>query len=106
MTAKQQHQHAKVVRIDAILNRKIVTADGNVIGHVADIELSPAPEFKVTALFYGRRGWYHRLHLVNPFGTRKPLKPDRVPWDAVEHLEESAIRLKPGVNVRDWVAIE
>ena len=99
-------KRAKVVHISTILDRKIITADGNVIGHVADIELTLAPEFKVVALFYGRRGWFHRLHLVNPFGSRKHHKPDRVPWDAVERLEKSAIRLKPGVNVRDWVALE
>lgn len=103
MTTKER---IKVVHIGTILGRKIITADGNVIGHVADIELTPAPEFQVIALFYGRRGWYHRLHLVNPFGSRKHRKPDRVPWDAVERLEESAIRLKPGVNVRDWVPLE
>lgn len=100
MTTKQR-EPTKLC-IEDILGRKIITADGNVIGHVADIQLSPPPEFRVIALLYGWRGWYYRLHLLSPFGRKHYYKPEIVPWEAIERIEKSAIYLKPGYNFRDW----
>jgi sporulation protein YlmC with PRC-barrel domain len=100
MITKQRQN--KKIHIEDILGRKIVTADGNAIGHVADIQLSPAPEFRIIALLYGWGGWYYRLHLLNPFGKKHYHKPDIVPWEAIERIEQSAIRLKPGYKFRDW----
>ncbi len=84
--------------ISDLLGAKIVTAEGKQLGHVRDIQLTHGPEYKVTALMYGRSGLLHRLHLLNPFRKRNsPLsKPDTVLWDAVASFERPVVKLKPG----------
>ncbi|MDQ6661265.1 MAG: PRC-barrel domain-containing protein [Chloroflexota bacterium] len=80
-----------------LLACKIVTAEGKRLGHIADVELTPGPEYRVTKLLYGQRGWLHRLHVLNPFVDKKSHhKPDSVPWDAVDRIEGSTVILKPG----------
>ena len=97
-------QHTQsLMYIGNLLDKKIVTAEGKRIGHVADIELTPNPPYKVTALFYGKGGWQHRLHLLNPFTkTKHPAtQPDTIPWDAIERIEKSRVTLKSGYNAKD-----
>ena len=88
--------------ISDLLGARIVTAEGKTLGHVRDIQLTSGPDYKVTALMYGRGGLFHRLHLLNPFRHGKPSisKPDTVPWDAVASFERPVIKLKPGFEVR------
>ena len=98
MQAKQSKLY-----IGNILGKKIVTAEGKTIGHVADIQLSPAPEYAVVALIFGRRGWLFRLHVLNPFASleKRNRKPKTVPWDAVDRIEGGIVILKPGYIVRN-----
>jgi sporulation protein YlmC with PRC-barrel domain len=88
--------------IGDLLDCKIVTSEGKVIGHVADVQLTPDRGYKVIALIFGRRGWLYRLHVLNPFSTREPqqARPDTVPWDAVESFERTIVKLKPGHEVK------
>ncbi len=82
--------------IGRLLGRSIVEADGTRLGHVADIQLSERPPYRVTALLCGRRGLLHRLHVLNLFTERHthPHKPDRIPWEQIERIEERRIVLK------------
>jgi sporulation protein YlmC with PRC-barrel domain len=84
--------------ISDVLNCRIVTAEGKIVGHVADVELTPGPEYRLIALLFGPRAWLHRLHILNPFTDRSSSaqKPDRVPWEAVAHVKHPIITLKPG----------
>ena len=95
MRAKQSKLY-----IGNILGTKIVTAEGKMIGHVADIQLSPGPDYTVVALIFGRRGWLFRLHILNPFSSveKRPRKPKTVPWDAVDRIEGGSVILKPGCD--------
>jgi sporulation protein YlmC with PRC-barrel domain len=79
-----------------LFGARIVTAEGKTLGHVRDIQLSSGPQYKVTALMYGRGGFFHRLHLLNPFRRGKPSisKPDSVPWSAVASFERPVVKLK------------
>ncbi len=88
--------------ISDLLGARIVTADGKTLGHVRDIQLSTGPEYKVTALMYGRGGLFHRLHLLNPLRRGKPsiAKPDTVSWDAVASFERPVVKLKSSFEVR------
>ena len=88
--------------IGDLLDCIIVTSEGKVLGHVADIQLTPGPEYKVIALIFGRRGWLYRLHVLNPFtpAQRRPSKPDAVPWDAVESFNRPIVKLKPGYEMK------
>jgi sporulation protein YlmC with PRC-barrel domain len=59
--------------IGDLLTRKIVTAEGLRVGHVADIQLSQGPEYKVVGLIFGKHGWLYRLHVLKSlWQTRKP----------------------------------
>ncbi len=86
------------LRISDLLGCRIVTAEGKVIGHVADVQLTPGPEFRVTALLFGRRSWLYRLHVLNPLAERAsaPAELDRVAWEAVAHIKHGTIKLKEG----------
>ncbi|QBD75370.1 PRC-barrel domain containing protein [Ktedonosporobacter rubrisoli] len=92
------HKQEAAVFMGDILSKKLVTAEGKTLGHVADIQLSDGPEYRITALFFGGRGWFYRLHLLNPFVSRKLLsnKPYVVSWEDIERIEQHAIVLKPG----------
>src|SRR5581483_11626841 len=86
------------LRISDLLGCKIVTAEGKVVGHVADVQLTPGPEYRVTALLFGRRGWLYRLHVLNPLEERssEPPELDRVSWEAIAHIKHGTIKLKEG----------
>lgn len=84
--------------IGELLGGKIKSAEGQMIGHVADLQLSEGPEYVVTALFFGRSGWLHRWHVLYPFVQMfgVSIRAKTVPWDAVESIESGIVRLKPG----------
>ncbi|MBV9712347.1 MAG: PRC-barrel domain-containing protein [Ktedonobacteraceae bacterium] len=88
--------------ISDLLGSRIVTAEGKRLGHVLDIQLTSGPEYKVTALMYGRSGLFHRLHLLNPFRKGNPSlpEPDAIPWDAVVSFEHRIVKLKSGFEIR------
>jgi len=82
--------------VGSLLDSKIVEADGTLLGHVADIQLTDDPPYVVIALLRGRWGLLHRLHILNPFTEKRSHshKPVQVPWEAVERIEHKRIVLK------------
>jgi sporulation protein YlmC with PRC-barrel domain len=95
---QKQQQKSVHLSVSTLLNKKVVTAEGKSLGHVADIQLTPGPQFRVIALFVGPYARLYRLHVLNPFASSPtlPRRPDSVPWEAVDCIEGSTIRLKPG----------
>jgi sporulation protein YlmC with PRC-barrel domain len=92
--------HAIKIFISDLLGCKIVTAEGQCLGRVMDIQLSEGPEYAVTALMFGRGALMHRWHVLNPFQTHKEqvVRIYCVPWEAVGTLEKAVIRLKADVG--------
>jgi hypothetical protein len=91
--------------IGDLLNCKLVTAEGKLLGHIADIQLTPGPEYRIIALLFGRRGWFYRLHMLNPFSSVKmPYRPRSIPWEAVESYQRPIVRLKPGYEAESHLA--
>jgi sporulation protein YlmC with PRC-barrel domain len=82
--------------ISSLLNHRIITAEGKLVGHVADVVLTEEAPYRITGLLYGESGWEHRLHLLNPFSKVKhsQTKPYILSWDDVERVERSTIVLK------------
>jgi sporulation protein YlmC with PRC-barrel domain len=103
MDETSMRQKSITVFVGEILGSEIVTAEGKSIGHVADLQLTNGPEYKVTALFFGSRGRLHRWHILAPFaelfGLRFQQKP--VSWQAVDQIEHRIIRLKPDQHQPD-----
>ncbi len=97
---QQQNKTQNTLYVSDLLECKIVDANGKLIGHVADIQLTPAPEYRICAFFFGPRGWLHRLHVLNPFEKRQtsPAKPDKIPWEAIERIDPPIITLKSGIE--------
>lgn len=85
-----------------LLGCEIVTAEGKVLGHVADIQLSQGPVYSVIALLYGEQGWLYRWHVLNPFkrGVQRP-EPKKIPWSAVASFQQPVVRLKAGYEERE-----
>ena len=88
---------ARKMLVGNLLGSKIIDADGRVLGHVADIQVSPQPPYEVQGLFYGERGWLHRFHVPANFpdeasGRRAACY---VSWHFVERLEPGRVFLKP-----------
>lgn len=85
-----------------LLDKRIVTAEGKYVGHVADIQLSDDQQFRVVALIYGRAGWLYRLHVLDVFAQqgKQAEKPPRIPWEAVDRVEDRHVLLKSGYEVK------
>ena len=88
-------------RLENLLNKKIVTAGGKVIGHVFDIQLSRDGQYRVTALMYGQKSLLYRLHVYEPVARALHLKqqPKTIPWEAVAQFDHTAVRLKRGFEL-------
>lgn len=82
--------------ISSMLGNEVISSSGKRLGCVADVELSPGPDYSITGLFFGRGGLQHRLHLINPFERSKGYrhKPNRVAWTDIERIEKRRIVLK------------
>lgn len=89
-------------RLEDMLNKQIITADGKVIGHVFDIQLSRDGHYRVTALMYGQKSLLYRLHVYKPVTRTLHLnqQPKTIPWEAVEQFDHAGVRLKPGFEPR------
>jgi len=93
---KQENITAR--KLEELLFKKIITANGKMLGHVFDIQLSRDGEHRVTALMYGKNSLLFRLHTYEPFARvfRLKQKPKTIPWEVVENADHAAIHLKPG----------
>ena len=89
---------ARRLRIGDLIGSKVVTADGETIGKVAEVRATKAAPHRVTELVVGAAAWLERLDIGAVFGRGQgeKRKPHRVPWDAVAIVEVGTIRLKPG----------
>ena len=92
--------NATRICISDLLGCKIVTAEGQCLGRVMDIQLSEGPEYSVIALMFGRGALMHRWHVLNPFRTHKEqvVRIYCVPWEAVGTLEKAVICLNADVG--------
>lgn len=89
--------HARKMLVGNLLGSKIINAQGHTLGHVADLQVSQHPPYEVQGLFYGERGWLHRLHIPADFpdeasGRRQACY---ISWHAVARLEPGHVYLKP-----------
>ena len=91
----------KKLCIGDLLNKRIVAADGKHVGHVADVQLSSDQQYRVVALIFGRYGWLYRLHVLSVVVGREKSAagPPRIPWEAVEQIDDKRVLLKPGYVV-------
>jgi sporulation protein YlmC with PRC-barrel domain len=79
------------IRVADVIGMPVVTASGDRLGHVVDLELGR--ENRVAALLVGRRAWLSRLHLRRPGGERHH---ERIPWRRVEQLTRDRVRVRDG----------
>lgn len=79
-----------------LLESRVVDTDGHVLGHVADIQVSRHPPYEVQGLFYGRRGWWHRLHLPTSFPDEASGRRNAAfaSWETIDRLEPGIVFLK------------
>lgn len=88
------------VAIEDVIRARIIAADGRVLGRVIDLEVTPAPEYRVTAVLYGTAAWLYRFNVLEaitaPLGRR--LEPKRICWDDVDRLEPHALHLRPNAR--------
>jgi hypothetical protein len=87
---------ARKWRVGDVLGSAIVDAQGHILGHVADLQISRQPPYEVQGLLYGERGWSHRLHLPLPSPRTGKGHPATgfIPWSAVARLETGRVYLK------------
>lgn len=92
----------KKASIGDLLDKRIITAEGKYVGHVADIQLSEDQHYSVVALIFGRYGWLYRLHVLHVIGRweKQDEQPPRIPWEAVDRVEDRHVRLKQGYEVQ------
>jgi hypothetical protein len=90
--------HHRQFYLEDLVGSRIVSPDRRLVGHVVDVQVSPAAGFRVTGLMYGRYGWLYRLHVLEPFVRRLDLRAtiQVIPWRAVDHFEHFTVTLKPG----------
>jgi sporulation protein YlmC with PRC-barrel domain len=95
---QKQQQKSVHLSVSTLLNKKVVTAEGKKLGHVADIQLTPGPEYRIIALLIGPYAMLFRLHVLNPFASspKLPRRPASVRWEAIDCIKGRTIRLKPG----------
>jgi sporulation protein YlmC with PRC-barrel domain len=88
--------------LEELLYKKIITAEGKLIGHVFDIQISRDGEFRITALMYGEKSMLFRLHTHEPFARvfRFNQKPNTISWEEVENIDHAAIHLKSGYRAK------
>jgi sporulation protein YlmC with PRC-barrel domain len=82
--------------IEDLLDKKIVAVDGKILGHVIDIQLSRNAPYRIVALMYGYHSLLYRLHVYEPVARAFHLhqEPKKIPWEAVERVDQAAIWLK------------
>ena len=84
--------------LEDLVGSQILSFDRHHVGHVVDVQVSPAPDFRVTGLLYGRYGWLHRLRVLEPLMHRLGMRATAriIPWRAVDRFERFTVTLKSG----------
>jgi hypothetical protein len=84
--------------LEDLVGSQILSPDRHRVGHVVDVQVSPDPDFRVTALLYGRYGWLHRLRVLEPLMRRLGMREIAriIPWRAVDRFERFTVTLKAG----------
>jgi sporulation protein YlmC with PRC-barrel domain len=88
----------QIISLSDLIDSKVVTAEGEKVGRVVDVQVTPHPPHEVLALICGSLGWLERLAILRPFIKafgREP-KQKNVPWEAVDRYENLKVYLKPG----------
>lgn len=91
MSARQ-----RTVFVEDLLSSRIVTSDGQQVGRVVDLALTPGPGYEVSAILTGTFGWLDRLHVIGPAARflRLAPKPRSIPWTDVEKFEGFVVTVK------------
>jgi len=79
------------IRVADLVGTPVVAASGERLGHVIDLEVSPARE--VTAILTGRRGWLSRLRLGQ---FVRGHHEQRISWRRVDRVTAREVRLRDG----------
>lgn len=90
-------QTVTTLRLADLIGSRVVTAAGQRLGHVVEIEVSLGPEYRVLALLLGRSGWLDRFGLWRPKRSRGRRR-QVIPWLAVERFERCTITLRPDAD--------
>ena len=98
-----KQENTTSLKLEEFLYKKIFTAHGKMLGHVFDMQLSRDGEHRVTALMYGQKSLFFRLHMDEPLARvfHFNQKPKTIPWEAVEQFDHAAIYLKPGYEPKN-----
>lgn len=85
-----------------LVGSRIVLTDGTRIGHVVDVQVTPAPDWSVISLTYGAYGWLYRFRALRTVVGRLGIHfvRDEVPWESVESFRDFTVHLKPGYDPR------
>ena len=82
----------KRIRVADLIGSPVENARGKRLGRVVDLELGS--DYEVAAALVGPRSWLKRWNVAGLWGTRKPRRPDRVPWSRVASFDSLRLRLK------------
>ncbi len=96
--AAMDGQSSAPVSIEDLVGSRIETAAGRRVGRVVDVEVEPAPSYRVCALLYGLYGWLYRFHALQAAAAIISIhaRYERIPWDGVAAYDGRTVRLKPG----------
>ena len=88
----------KTITIEDLVGSKVVTAEGKLVGHVTEVQVTPGPEYRVIAFDFGLNAWLDRLHLLGRLVAlrAKDMEPRTAYWDDVDRYERFTVTLKPG----------
>jgi hypothetical protein len=92
----------ETLTIEELVGSKVVTAEGQQVGRVIDVQVTPGPEYRVIGLDVGLTGWLDRLHLLGRLGALRgtDITPRTASWDDVDRYERFTVTLKPGRKLR------
>ena len=88
------------IRLADLIGSMIVGAEGTRIGHVVDIELAAAPDYRVRCLEVGAAGWLDRLDLLRSTKHQRLAgEGSHIAVEAIDRIDGFTIHLKPDAMV-------
>lgn len=76
------------MRYDELLGKRVVTADGDTLGRIADLVVEPhGGALYVTALMIGTGAWVRRIAFRRT-ATLEHARPRKVPWALVARIAD------------------